>query len=1191
MDLREEILVKIKKEFIGPGSETLVDYDYDEEIITENPLYRYSSGIIRTKSNEESLKILEANVKKEINDESNKNSDDKVETYDIDDNKVESKTSNKYKNKNEEDDEIEDDSEVESQTDKFPIKSTFGISFFVETSSKEPISINFSGAFYKEISKDNYFLRLGGKFDLVKEYIESDSGKGFIDFVVLNEEDRSIQLNNKEYVAEEHKSFIDKVIKESCESIKLILEDLTLKLKKKSLYKRIPVSKVLEIGINKNNQTIDLDFNGRFLRLYSVINEMNNNIYSVNLTLENINGDIDKIVDNGVLLELYQPCIEVQSNDNFKFYDFENIALENTKSDDIETLTNLMLYGEKKSYAVGHLCSADWEIDSNGNGKVFTTFLPKYEMLALDFNIEDIDKSILEACSYTTNKSEDDILDNLEVFVNKYEEWIESLRNKLKGLDSKFIKIAKENIEKCEFAANRMRDAIEFLENDEDALTVFQYAHEAMILQRLDINQLDVNIKIKQNLFETKNYDQIEDKYKFRWRPFQLAFILSNFESLLNHDSDNRDLVDLIWVATGGGKTESYLFTIATVILYRRLKYENKQADDGVAVIMRYTLRLLTAQQFERASALICALEYIRRYTNTMFGYKEISIGLWIGGSSAPNEVAGKKGSNNVIKNLIGSNSNNFKTNLQANTMVVLNCPWCKKEDSIIPNEATIDGTKWGYVETNAKSNHNFRCTNAECEFHEKGNELPIYVVDELIYKVRPTLIFGTVDKFAMITHKDDCIKLFGNDRKDLRNPELIIQDELHLISGPLGSTVGAYESAIDYASSFKGIKPKYIASTATIKNAQRQVKALYNREVFQFPPLGINGADSFFVKETKDKAGRLYIGLMNSTGKFIMLQSKYVASNLQGITQLNYQTAEQKDMYRTLVGYFNRLVDVGRTIYLLTDIIHQYQRSYIIRNGGQFRKIKDKEITSKVPSGEIPDIIKELFIKYDPTVKFEESGMIDVVSASSMISVGLDVNRLNSMYVMGQPKLTSEYIQATSRVGRENPGVVTVLLNSFNPRDLSHFEKFINNHQKIYQYVESSSVTPFALPSLEKSLPGTFIAAMRNTNTNLAKQKSVIEYMNNIDEIEKVKTFLINRAKDIDFNKIGYSDNVKVLLDNFCNYWSNEVVVRRENLRYSNLSKFKNEEDIENELLKNDYEAITSMRDVELESHLKRRW
>ena len=342
-----------------------------------------------------------------------------------------------------------------------------------------------------------------------------------------------------------------------------------------------------------------------------------------------------------------------------------------------------------------------------------------------------------------------------------------------------------------------------------------------------------------------------EYSFQVAWRPFQLAFILMNLVAFVYPRDAERDLVDVIWFPTGGGKTEAYLGLAAWSMLFRRM---NDPADTGVSVLMRYTLRLLTAQQFQRASSLICALELMRRADPKRLGQEPFSIGLWVGGDVTPNSEA------DAIRKLSELDNGDGQ-----NPFVVLACPWCGVEMGRRPYGKGF--RVFGYVPEKKPRTVRFRCEDPGCPF---GNShgLPLEVIDERIYRSPPTMVIGTVDKFATLPWNPEARRLFGLD-VGVSPPDLIIQDELHLISGPLGSMVGHYETVIEELCTRqdKGrrIGPKIVASTATISHADEQVQALYSRDARLFPAQALRAGDSFFAIERPELPGRTYVGVLGS--------------------------------------------------------------------------------------------------------------------------------------------------------------------------------------------------------------------------------------------------------------------------------------------------------------------------------------
>lgn len=647
---------------------------------------------------------------------------------------------------------------------------------------------------------------------------------------------------------------------------------------------------------------------------------------------------------------------------------------------------------------------------------------------------------------------------------------------------------------------------------------------------------------------EEKEYPKFDyiniEKKDASWRAFQLAFILMNIDGINNPTSVDRDIVDLIWIPTGGGKTEAYLGLTGFTIFLRRLK--DPVNGGGTSIIMRYTLRLLAAQQFVRASILICACEKIRRECKEYnLGKEEISIGLWVGDTPTPNK---NTKASEIFKKLTktANSSQELENNKRNyNKFQVLKCPWCGTKLEMDYVDGKIRG-RWGY---NYDKKKIIFCPDLRCDFK---NALPIQVVDEELYKKPPTLLFGTVDKFASLPWEGEVSKLFGLDHNsNNKQPELIIQDELHLISGPLGSMVGLYETAIDAICSNitngSGVRPKIVASTATIKRASEQCKMLFNREVSQFPPSGINIEDSFFIKEVpiEEKPGRLYVGIMPSGKTPTTAQVRLYTAILESPRFID---AEEDiiDKYWTVVGYFNSIRELGKTSNLVKDDIAsnivRYMRRLLKSDQVRYANFP-QELTSRVESTEIVKILKNLENNYKVIEDYNFNNRpIDVLLASNMISVGVDVSRLDLMVVCGQPKQTSEYIQASSRVGRKYPGLVFTLYNQSKTRDRSHYELFYPYHQTFYKYVEPTSITPFSEQARERGLHAVFISMVRHL-LKLTKDEEANSFRDDIDGLNLIKDYILKRAKDLDNTELqDMATETEKEINAIIEKWDNKV-------------------------------------------------
>ena len=548
----------------------------------------------------------------------------------------------------------------------------------------------------------------------------------------------------------------------------------------------------------------------------------------------------------------------------------------------------------------------------------------------------------------------------------------------------------------------------------------------------------------------------------------------------MNTESPDRESADLLWFPTGGGKTEAYLALIAFTVFLRRLRCEN---GGGVTAIMRYTLRLLTLQQFERATSLICCCEDIRR-SEPLLGEETISIGLWLGRDATPNTRSECAHSLDQLR---------AGTELRTQNPVQLRiCPWCGSP--LTHANYTLDRNDERLV---------VRCNRTQnCAF---AAGLPIHIVDDDIYRYRPTLVIATVYKFASVAWREDACSLFNldGDAAETPPPELIVQDELHLISGPLGTLVGLYEAGIERACTRDGLRPKVVASTATIRSAASQVKALFNRSVCQFPPPGLDARDSFFATQAprSTKATRLYAGLLAPGTSQSTLLIRTYARLLQSVGVASEQP-EVLDPYWTLVGYFNSLRVLGAAQLQVQDDVGNRVSLLANRSGEKPRVFDERiELTSQESSSAIPEHLKRMEIKLGDSARRP----LDVIAATNMISVGVDVDRLGLMVVMGQPHATAEYIQSTSRIGRRYPGLVVTLYNSAKSRDRSHYEAFRSYHSALYRQVESSSVTPFSARARDRGLHAVLVALVRILIPDLranAAASNVDEYRPRIGEI-----------------------------------------------------------------------------------------
>lgn len=788
----------------------------------------------------------------------------------------------------------------------------------------------------------------------------------------------------------------------------------------------------------------------------------------------------------------FQASLELRILDSKQ--SFTPFPVTKTSGSDPEEDSLLLLFRNRRRYATGHGCSVGWEDSENGIvDRIWTTHIPTCSVPAkLEFEIHELGDNpiVLDMywlSSYSTTEISD-LVSTLKGFADAYLKWIENKSKTLSELEKQHRKTAERHLNNCRVVYERMCKGIETISSNDLVSRCFRLMNSAMLMQRLH-SRLQENERFPDSDPVPWPEYNTTTSFPVKWRPFQLAYILTCLESVVNSESDDRDIIDLIWFPTGGGKTEAYLGITAFTIFFERLT--NQSSSRSVSVIMRYTLRLLASQQFQRASTLICACEYIRRKEDLF--PKPVTIGLWIGSSATPNNL--EKALRAMNRLTTGrSDENPFQ---------VLSCPWC---GTLLIKKNGIG--MWGYREGRRPKRLLMYCPEKSCEFNDF---LPIKIVDDDIYRDPPDFLFGTVDKFAQLPWKKEVSNLFGLDDENGTSPCLIIQDELHLITGPLGSIVGLYETAIDAFCSSRGRKPKLLASTATTRRAKEQVAMLYNRRLSQFPPPGLEISDSFYAREpsAEDDKDRLYIGIMSSCRTQTTTTIRLFACILQAIKTIQTNVIV-RDHFWTLVGYFNSLRELGQMVTLCNDDIKDYMRRISKRNGHKLRLVYEpEELTSRVESHLIPEKLKALNIQYP------DRNAIDILLASNMMSVGVDISRLGLMVVNGQPKTIAEYIQATSRIGRANPGLVITVHNGARSRDRSHYEQFQDFHRNFQKYVEPSTVTPFSSSARERALHAVVVSIIRHMfDLRGDKDAARISSLSG-DEIDSMKKLIVERIKD----------------------------------------------------------------------------
>jgi hypothetical protein len=883
-------------------------------------------------------------------------------------------------------------------------------------------------------------------------------------------------------------------------------------------------------------------------------------------------------------------------------------------------------YRDVLEYAVGHGCSVNYHKTDGPNGVhiVRTSWIPGYE-------VERVIPSVMDEVEFRMFtlagfKSGTELADSLRPLISRYRGWIEEQQKIAALLGNQARKeTASTALNEAQAAADRIEEGISLLETNDDAFRAFLLANKCMG-EAADRRLKDV------------------PQEKISWRPFQLAFVLLNLPGIVDPKSEQRKIVELLFFPTGGGKTEAYLGLAAFQLVFRRLTYAGVRGC-GMSVLMRYTLRLLTLDQLGRASAMICSLELERRKTPEILGEWPFEIGLWVGSAATPNRLGHVGYTGPGADQTAYIKIKRFREKGKEEAPIPLeSCPWCdtkfgKASFKMMPTEK-------------APTHLKITCANYDCEFSQ-GTGLPILTVDETIYRRLPGFIIATVDKFAALPWEGRAGALFGRvNRYDnqgfygptdppsvgtkmddiLPGPDLIIQDELHLISGPLGTIAGVYEAAIEklserFASDGRQRRiPKIIASTATVRRAGHQIQSLFGRSTTRiFPPPGVNRTNSFFAEtveideQNASTNGRLYLGVA-AQGRSLKRVLLRTMLTLMSRAEALYRSGGDEEMdavdpYMTTLGYFNSLRELGGSRRIVEDEVLMQLDRYSNRrrldppeklfSDRTIDMVHIKELTSRVSTNEV-SATKEKIGKPHNT----DQGC-DVVLATNMISVGLDITRLGLMLVLGQPKGSSEYIQATSRVGRDpkRPGLVVTLLNPHKARDRSHFEQFKVYHQSFYRSVEATSVTPYSPRALDRALAATLVGIIRHSLDTMTPALGATQILDsNLNKsLDDFCILLAERARDhrpdLDHSTRDKTYNYVLkrcrgLIDDWRSIAKNYLSGANVNLKYQQYEEGKNAKPLLHAFLDPEldnlqpefrkFRANRSMRDVETNTELK---
>lgn len=1098
-ELRDLVLNDLKSKLLGPGyAQDIISCDnLLEEIIPERPRNAYRVGFI--KSNRQEAEGPENDMtsgEEEIPDETIVN-DTAIDEPIADNEERARQLSERNSDRDDSDDDSPNDDMMShiglvvclaSKDNEIEIDFSYGTYTPLEWKDEiGEVKIK-TGPFTSKIKED---LKHFDNSDIIKECIKKIEGLKDTQFstlgslVAIDEQAGTISLND-ELTKLESRPALERISLQLPNDKSFEAEGKFIQSLFRRHYKRQHHGETKKTVVGSIDSKKPIIFEDDYIRILASYFERKGKVY------------LKILLQSKGVKDIFQP--EIRLRGDFISYTEPITSLREDKENNL----NEFIYRNVKNYGKGINCAINWDEDAKC---VYTSFTPTVDVEKFTNNLTEASSELKDACTLRNlsiwNRDDEKLLDLLERFVAGYVEWHKSQEKEAESLKESFPDETKTILDNQKELVERLNENVAYLIEKPEALQCFKIANTAMLLQMVvarhprfkknrNCEDYDNETTFYNNLKYFKDATYIEDMKdgdktfpEPSYYPFQLAFLLMNVKSTFELGDPYRKSVDLIWFPTGGGKTEAYLALTALTIVHRRRRGQER----GVSVIMRYTLRLLTTQQFERASYLICALDFLRRQDNELkLGKNSITIGLYVGSKVTPND---KDDLTNIypFDKFFREDTDKFSFN----PFPVTYCPWCGAR--LVKNK-----TQNGY-----RADGSLQCMNTWCSFNEWG--LPIKYIDNLIYDKAPTLLFATVDKFAQL-YRTKSKKLLRPDKND--TPDLFIQDELHLIVGALGSIVGFYEPIIEELCTKDGRYPKIIASTATTRNTNSLIKSLYNRETRIFPPQGLEYKNNYFSRVEEGESKRRHMGLIPAacvssnvleirvTALLLLarvkLFKKYIEDQGKDWMKpedvkavcVNADTltlVKELDNYWTSVLYFNSLKDLGRSSSRIRQEVFENFRAHtylyaipdslaFLRETGRFDQ-RVVEFTSRIDSSKI----KFLLEKAEHRVGFKDTegklyvdGTIstDLVLASNMISVGIDVKRWNLMLMVGQPRSTSEYVQSSSRAARDTYGLVLNLLNPRRVRELSLFENFVPYHRTYYKAVEPLSITPLTFATIK---------------------------------------------------------------------------------------------------------------------------
>ncbi len=717
---------------------------------------------------------------------------------------------------------------------------------------------------------------------------------------------------------------------------------------------------------------------------------------------------------------------------------------------------------DKNIYGLGNNCNVEYD---ESNAILKTVHVPVFIQKRLKTN-----DSLAVKFSDLVNEPVETLTEVYSKMLKELSSWEKDLATR-EGLSAIGKRQFSNEIENFKFEIKRFKTGVELIEQYNVIRTAFKYMNKAF-------------------MNSAKGYDS--------WRLFQIVFVVSLILDIVAHEPElmldeavvskaKTDNVDILYFPTGGGKTEAFLGILVFNLFFDRLRGK----EYGMTALLKYPLRLLSVQQVQRVANILAVAENIR--VNENLGGDRFSLGYYVGDKNTPNKID---------KELIKTLNELSPEEMDEKYRLLDVCPYCGQKSIHVIYDAISNSLK--HV-----------CANEKCL---SEGELPLYMVDDDIYRYIPSVVISTVDKLTAIglnlrfhnllcgaeylcpkhgfTARNRCLvkeckcetAQFKSVKMKDPAPTLLIQDELHLIKESLGAYDAHYETFIEYfirelSGCNRGIK--VIGATATISAYSEQARHLYWKNAIRFPAESPYLDRNFYSFVDKEDIGRIIIGYA-PFGKAIV---NSVAYSLQYLKKVVYNLYLHPEEIIDLPGMFfegTQEEKISAVKRLLEDywIILEYNNVKQESNR-VLQALEDPINTELIAKGYEPLTAKKMtgddtFQEVRATLSSIEHARsaideldFNMIAATSMISHGVDADRFNLMLFYGMPGNTAEYIQAYSRVGRKHTGVVIDIMRPSREKDQSYLKNFVKFHEYKDILVDAVAINRWATKAVESTLPG----------------------------------------------------------------------------------------------------------------------